>query len=215
MRIERAIAAGIEPVVDVVVALEKRVNAIEEAAPGIATERHVPGKIYRKGATVEAFLGRHYKATIDTIASPGDSPDWARIGNAGFRHRGAFNEATAYEAGDLVIKDYSVFLVDADGNRSLFAARGEKGTQGNPGKDGLSGSGILAVATKGFKATITLGDGNDNFRNAEIDFTQAFEEFAREEIIRQLGNLVGAYAPPSLTESGKSYPTKRKTSRFV
>lgn len=92
--------------------------------------------IYRQGSAVQHYLGQFYVAQKDTYSEPAIGDDWLRIGTAGFRHTGGFNEATHYAQGDLFTKDYSTFLVLADGTTKLFAARGAKGLQGDKGDTG-------------------------------------------------------------------------------
>lgn len=75
-----------------------------------------PG-IYREGKCVQHYIGRSYQAVCDTTEEPGDSPHWKRLGTAGQRDVGGFDESRSYEPGDIYHKDGSTFLFDGANHR--------------------------------------------------------------------------------------------------
>lgn len=115
---------------------------------GIEVKQYAPG-VYREGTFCTANFGQYFKAVRDTAAAPGESDDWERIGSAGFRFTGAFDEGKQYASGDLFVRDFGCFLV-VDGEAKLLAGRGAKGERGAVGpsgangKDGKDGSTIVS-----------------------------------------------------------------------
>ncbi len=95
--------------------------------------------VHRSGVTVSHHLGMLFRASADTVAEPGDSPDWERIGTGGFRLCGGFDASRQYMLGDIVMKDYGSFVVDGDGEARLLAGRGSKGEQGPAGRIEITG----------------------------------------------------------------------------
>jgi len=97
--------------------------------------------VYREGALVQAHHGQYFKALRDT-ASNVDSEDWERVGTAGFRMTGAFDDERKYEIGDLFIKDFGLFLSNGEEHKVVAGRgpQGKKGEKGLPGKDGLDGA---------------------------------------------------------------------------
>ncbi len=147
--------------------------------------------VYREGSTVQHHIGQYFKALKDTADEPGDSPDWERIGNAGFRFAKQFNKETIYKNGDLYIKDYGLFGV-FNGEAKLIAGRGpkgdrgEKGLSGANGKDGIDGkdgSQVIAFESNGLSAALVLADNDGELKTYAVDFTKAFEEKA--EVLRK------------------------------
>jgi hypothetical protein len=109
---------------------------------GLEAPRYVARAVYREGALVQAGLGQLWRAQRDTVEAPSPvAADWARVGSFGFRFAGTWDEATQYAAGDLVVKDYGLFLCPGpDEPLVLVAARGRAGRDGAPGRDGEPGA---------------------------------------------------------------------------
>jgi hypothetical protein len=97
-----------------------------EPGAGIDSPAHIAGRIYREGATVTAHAGQFYRALVDTNAAPGDSDDWQRLTNAGFRWRGTKPDPATLKEGDLYIDGGSAFIV-ANGAPAMLAQRGKNG----------------------------------------------------------------------------------------
>jgi len=137
---EQALAAALEPLVNDLVAVKLELAALRAAAPSPASlvaPAWAPG-VYRAGRLVTHFMGQLFEAAADTAEEPGAGEQWRRLGTGGFRHRGVYDAAAAYQAGDLYARDGSTFL--HDGARAyLLAWRGEKGGRGEPGLSGKAG----------------------------------------------------------------------------
>lgn len=162
MKIEKAIAASIEPVVDIVVALEKKLEAFK-AIPGPAGEDGKDGAPGEPGSS----------GPIGPAGDPGPA-------GKGWQHKGAFDPEATYAEGDIYVKNYGAFIVD-NGEAKLLAGRGEKGERGavgpagDRGTDGRDGSTIIAAEVKGFAATITFQSG-DVIDHITLDFSESFNE---------------------------------------
>ena len=76
---------------------------------GILAPQHVPGQVYRADSLVTAYLGQYYRAKVDTVAMPGDSDDWERVGLAGMRWRGLKPDEATLKHGDIYIDGGSLF----------------------------------------------------------------------------------------------------------
>lgn len=104
---------------------------------GIETKAWQEGQVYRQGDYVTANFGQTFRAINDTVKGV-DSEDWARIGNGGFRFTGPINKDFNYEDGDLLVKDFGLFL-QVKGEKKLIAGRGPKGERGEKGVSGIDG----------------------------------------------------------------------------
>lgn len=228
---EKAIAAALGPILDDLLALEKRVEQIQlkpgpkgeagqdaDAAAvaallsededfservkgedgengsdgaGIDSPPYVAGAIYREGALVVAHIGQHFVAVKDTAAAPGDSEDWKRLGNGGFRHRGAFEKDAAYRDGDLYVNNFGTYCV-VHGEAILLAGRGaigktgDPGPRGGPGRDGRAGATIVGAQVQGFKLVLVQQDADGAIDHIEADFTPAFQALVRETVAAML-----------------------------
>ena len=153
------------------------------------------GAVYREGFVVSAHVGQLYRAARDTVGVPGESADWARIGVAGFRHRGTFDKDATYVDGDLYVKDFGTFVM-INGVAVLFAHRGMKGERGEsvkgepgtPGKHGRDGATITGAQARGFKLVLVVRAADGSIDHVEADFTSAFQEaiaIAVRELLRE------------------------------
>jgi hypothetical protein len=73
--------------------------------------------VYRVGVRRSHFAGRVYEAVVDTVAEPGDSPDWRRLDSTGWRNIGG---AEPREPGDLHAKEGATFLFDGTRSQLVF-----------------------------------------------------------------------------------------------
>jgi hypothetical protein len=109
------------PAADVAAQLAKLPDFVASCAPdAFHANPWAPG-IYRAGAEVSHYIGRHYVAEQDTTDEPGDSPAWLRVGTVGMRHIGGAREEKVLEAGDIYAKNGACFLFDGATHRMLFA----------------------------------------------------------------------------------------------
>jgi hypothetical protein len=153
---------------------------------GITAPTFEAGAVYREQAIVTHHLGRYYRALRDTVAEPGDSEDWERVGTSGLRVRGGFDAEADYVAGDLFVKDYGLFL--HDGNKATLVAgrgvKGDKGQKGDPGADGKPGApgadgvGILAIEGKELSLAVVMTNGE----SAVVDFGPAVESVVNDAV---------------------------------
>jgi len=139
--------------------------------------------VYREGSMVQHHIGQFFKALKDTADEPGESADWERIGNAGFRFAKTFDKEAAYQNGDLYIKDYGLFGV-FNGEAKLIAGRGAKGdkgekgiagTNGKDGIDGKDGAKVVAFEAKGFAAALVIEEVDGSLKTYSVDFAKAFD----------------------------------------
>ena len=202
--IEKSLIASLEPIVEMVVELRKSVETLSrdkgpqgEPGPsgaGIEAEAYVPGKVYRAGPVVTAFLGQYFKALVDTASEPGVSDHWGRIGEAGFRFTGPYDDTKTYQAGDLFIRDFGLFGQLGGEPRLLVGrgAKGEKGKEGEPGRPGRDGARIIAVgSTSGTKAFLLQEIGSET-EQITLDFTEPFSkvlQLAAENLETALSSL--------------------------
>lgn len=117
---------------------EGPVGPIGPSSIGINEKRYVKNAIYRSGDRVTAYLGQVYEATKDTSAAPGDSIDWVRLGNCGFRFLGLKPDREKLNEGDLYIDGGSCFIW-SEGKARMFVQKGKTGAKGAPGLDGKPG----------------------------------------------------------------------------
>ena len=209
---EKALAAALEPLIDDLVALEKRVAELADPelvvarlasneafigklqgrdGAGIAAPQWEPGAVYREGAVVVANLGQHFVAKRDTASTTDDPEHWERIGSWGFRHRGTFDKDARYVDGDLYIQDWGTFCV-VRGTPVLLAGRGalgkpgDRGPQGASGKDGRDGSTIIGAQATGFKLVLVQQDADGAIDHIEADFGPALTEAIEKAVLRLL-----------------------------
>jgi hypothetical protein len=136
---------------------------------GLDAPLYAPGHVYREGALVQHNLGQFFRALRDTAADPNGldfagSPDWQRIGSAGFRLAPPFTEGRTYAEGDLFVKDFSLFgwsrgeawLLASRGRPGDPGRKGEPGKDGAPGKDGRHGAAIEAVELRGLRFVVVV-----------------------------------------------------------
>lgn len=145
---------------------------------GIDTKAFVEGQIYREGTFVTAHMGQTFKALKDTVATPGDSSDWERIGSGGFRMTGPYSAEKEYKDGDMFIRDFGCFLV-YQGESKLLAGRGPEGKRGLPGlngTDGKDGSTLLAGEQKDAKLILLFSDREGKVETVEFDLAPAVEK---------------------------------------
>jgi hypothetical protein len=184
MTIEKQLLDALDPILDEVVSVNKRLDEIVlqkgEDGLGIDSKTWTPG-VYRDGAVVQHHIGQYFKALKDTAEEPGDSADWERVGNAGFRFAKAFSPEIVYKDGDLFIKDYGLFGV-FNGESRLLAGRGakgdkgEKGLPGGNGRDGKDGSEVIAFESKGLSAALVTRSSSGELVTHSIDFSQDFND---------------------------------------
>lgn len=129
----------------------------EKGADGLGAEvpQWEPG-IYREGATVQAHLGQFYRAEVDTVAIPGESRDWRRLGTCGLRWRGLKPEADSLALGDLYIDGGSLFGVLSEKGPSMLLQRAKP----TPALKGLrlKGNELSAQLSSGESLSVTLPD---------------------------------------------------------
>jgi len=168
MKLNLAIAAAQDPILDALVKSEREIAELrreleelkrtvaERPAPaagrdgaGIDSPGWQAGEVYREGAFVTHYLGQYFKALKDTADEPGESAHWQRIGFAGIRWRGVREEGVEYRPGDQFLEESACFLVDHTGAPRLVNYRGERGARGKegpPGKPGPKGEGADDLA---------------------------------------------------------------------
>lgn len=105
----------------VAAALAGNPEFVAEIAKEVEATVWQPG-VYREGKLVEHYTGRSYVALVDTVEEPGDSAHWKRVGTAGIRDTGGFDENRKYEPGDFYHKDGATFFFDGVSHR-LHAAK--------------------------------------------------------------------------------------------
>lgn len=163
---------------------------------GIDSPPWAPG-IHREGALVQAYLGQFYRALRDTTDEPYGSKDWQRVGTMGLHVAKPYAEGVEYQLGDLVMRDYSTFLVDERGQLHLFAARGQPGDKGKdakgkdaepatPGRDGYS---IEDMQLKGGTLAILARDAQGQMQHHDVDLVPLLETLGQaieERLARRL-----------------------------
>lgn len=177
---------------------------------GITAPAFQSGEVYRSDSIVTHHMGRYYRAVRDTVQEPGDSEDWERVGTLGLRLRGGFDSETVYEAGDMFVKDYGLFMHDGQSAR-LVAGRGvkgEKGDKGLPGQDGRPGVngadavGILAIESRGLTISVVLTDGETIL----VDLSEAHEKAVEHQIATSVRGEVQRHVKEAV-ESLVVHPT--------
>lgn len=144
------IAAAVEPLVEQVVGIERRLDALgtpRDGRDGLGLDAP-PWSAGPKpeGAVVSHYQGQIFRALRPTDQEPGTGDHWQRVGTVGTRWRGARVEGATYEPGDVYRgADEVVYQVDHAGNPFPLAARGLPGDPGEPGADGRDGVGIDAL----------------------------------------------------------------------
>ena len=146
-------------------------------------------------------MGQFYRALRDTSDEPYGSRDWQRVGTMGLHLAKPYAEGIEYALGDLVVRDYSTFVVDAHGEMHLFAARGpvgEKGRDGVKGKDGKDaengkpgrdGYGIEDMQLKGGTLALLARNASGQLQDFAIDLVPVLEtlgEAIEERLMRRL-----------------------------
>jgi hypothetical protein len=109
------------PAGDVAAALARLPDFVASCGPDSFHAAPWVPAIYRAGAEVTHYIGRHYVAEQDTNEEPGDSPAWLRVGTVGLRHIGGAKDEKLMEAGDIYAKSGACFLFDGATHRMLFA----------------------------------------------------------------------------------------------
>lgn len=105
---------------------------------GFNVKRWKSGEVYREGTVVTAHIGQCFKAVKDTVAKPGDSDDWKRMSDAGFRWRGLKPDQETLKEGDFFIDSGSLFM-QLNGKARMIVQRGKNGKDGVDGRDGKDG----------------------------------------------------------------------------
>ncbi|SCK49074.1 hypothetical protein VAR608DRAFT_4878 [Variovorax sp. HW608] len=152
---------------------------------GIDTPAWAPG-IHREGALVQAYMGQFYRALRDTTDEPYGSRDWQRVGTLGLHLAKPYAEGAQYALGDLVMHDFSTFVIDASGELHLFAARGpagEKGrdgkgrdgTNGKDGNNGRDGYGIEDMQLKGGMLAVLARNASGQLQDFAVDLVPMLE----------------------------------------
>jgi hypothetical protein len=163
---------------------------------GIDTPAWTPG-IHREGATVQAYMGQFYRAVRDTSDEPYGSRDWQRVGTMGLHLAKAYAEGTDYAQGDLVVRDFSTFVVDARGELHLFAARGPAGERGptvkakdgDKGKAGRDGYSIEDMQLRGGTLAILARNAAGDMQAFDVDLVPLLETFGQAIEERLLARL--------------------------
>jgi HK97 family phage portal protein len=187
-----------------------------DAGVGVASPVWSAGQVHRAGAVVQHFLGEHFEATADTAGEPGTSSDWTRVGAGGFRFTGGFDEARSYAQGDLVVKDYALWLQDAGelrlvvgrGARGPVGARGERGEAGRDGLNGRDGTTIVTSALEGSRAVFVWREASGRQHTHTLDLEPALVagvelaiEQARAAALERAGIPVGTIVDSALPEA--------------
>lgn len=189
----------------------------EPGAPGENGEVGLPGidgagieaphwkaGIYREGRVVQHHIGRYYRALSDTNAEPGDSPEWERVGSAGFRFMGIKAAETVYDDGDVFVDAGSCFVV-VNGEPRMLAKRGRDGKDGARGPQGSAGKDAPIPVHMEFKGEVfflAMSDGSvlecDATYMAEASAEGHYRAFkayreAEQEEVEKRGTPVGVF----------------------
>jgi hypothetical protein len=193
--IEKTIVAALEPLAADIVAIEKRLDALQllpgPPGAGIDAPQWAKGAVYRKGTFVVANFGQHFVALKDTASPTDDAEHWARVGSGGFRHRGTFEKDAVYADGDLFMDNYGTFCM-VHGVPVLLAGRGpagKPGEKGLPGANGRDGSTIIGAQVEGFKLVLVQQNGDGTTDHLEADFGPAYREVMKSALEASLPEL--------------------------
>lgn len=163
----------------------KDAEPAKDGAPGVGIEAPIWGPgIFRSGTLVQAYFGQYYRALKDTNAEPYGSPDWERVGTAGFHQAEPYAEGRTYEVGDLFVRDFGTFLQGPAG-AILMAGRGPKGEtpkpepaikpkDGLPGKDGAS---ITHAEVRGSALVLITTNAKGEAKDISVDLGPVLEQF--------------------------------------
>lgn len=154
---------------------------------GIYTKTWTPG-VYRQDEYVQHYMGQHFRSLVDTGEEPGIAKEWERVGTSGWRFRGFYKSDMPLEEGDLVTKDYGVFIFTS-GELKLFIGRGAQGLKGDQGQkgekgidgiNGRDGETIEVFEVGGTTIALVTTDADGNKHTHSVDLSVMFEPILKK-----------------------------------